>query len=75
MKERMISFLNSIGISDYDSFDMDFEIVKRNRFNKDEINMVILKERPWEVTDHGTKVPKTEDELNAYIARMERSIS
>lgn len=27
-----------------------------------------LKERPWEVTDHGTKVPKTEDELNAYIA-------
>lgn len=27
-----------------------------------------LKDRPWEVTDHGTKVPKTEDELNAYLA-------
>lgn len=27
-----------------------------------------LKDRPWEATDHGTKVPKTEDELNAYLA-------
>lgn len=27
-----------------------------------------LKDRPWEVTDHGTKVPQTEDELNAYLA-------
>lgn len=27
-----------------------------------------LKDRPWEATNHGKKVPKTEDELNAYLA-------
>lgn len=27
-----------------------------------------LKDRPWEATNHGTKVPQTEDELNAYLA-------
>lgn len=27
-----------------------------------------LKDKPWEVTNHGTKVPQTEDELNAYLA-------
>lgn len=27
-----------------------------------------LKERPWEATNHGTKVLQTDDELNAYLA-------
>ena len=27
-----------------------------------------LKDKPWEATDHGKKVPITEDELNAYLA-------
>ena len=48
MKEKMISFLKSIGIEDYESFDLDFEMVGRNRFKKEQIDMVILKEKPWE---------------------------
>ena len=47
MKDRMISFLNSIGIEDFENFDMDFEMVGRNRFDKNQIDMVITKEKPW----------------------------
>ena len=41
MKERMISFLKSIGIEDYENFDMDFEMVGRDRFDRNKIKMVI----------------------------------
>ena len=50
MKEKMISFLKSIGIEDYENYDLDFEMVGRNRFNKNQIDMVILKEKPWNYT-------------------------
>ena len=43
----MISFLKSIGIEDYENFDMDFEMVGRDRFDRNKIKMVITKERPW----------------------------
>ena len=48
MKDTMVRFLKSIGINDYESFDVDFEICKKNRFNKDQIDMIILKTHPWE---------------------------
>ena len=44
----MIRFLKSIGIEDYESFDLDFEIVKRNRFDQNQLDMVIAKEKPWD---------------------------
>ena len=47
MKEKMISFLNSIKIDNIDSFDIDFEMVSRNRFNHEQIDMIIVKDTPW----------------------------
>ena len=43
----MIRFLNSIGINNIDDFDMSFELVGRNRFKKEQIDMVIAKTHPW----------------------------
>ena len=48
MTDRMIRFLKSIGIEDYEYFDIDFELCTRNRFNHDLIDMVIIKEKPWD---------------------------
>ena len=47
MKEKMLSFLKSIKITDCESFDMDFEVVSRNRFNHNQIDMIIVKDTPW----------------------------
>ena len=44
----MRSFLNSIHIENIDDFDLDFEMVGRNRFNYQQIDMIITKERPWD---------------------------
>ena len=44
----MRSFLNSIHIDNIDDFDLDFEMVGRNRFNYEQIDMIILKSRPWD---------------------------
>jgi len=48
MKEKMVSFLNSIGIENFNDFDIDFDMVSRDRFNRNQINMVIVKHTPWE---------------------------
>ena len=48
MKETMVRFLTSIGITDYDNYDVDFEMVGKNRFNKNQVDMIILKQHPWE---------------------------
>ena len=47
MKEKMISFLNHIHIDNVDDFDLDFEMVGRNRFNYQQVDMIILKNTPW----------------------------
>ena len=47
MEDKMIRFLNSIGINNIDDFDMSFELVGRNRFKKEQIDMVIAKTHPW----------------------------
>ncbi len=44
----MKSFLNHIHIDNVEDFDIDFEMVGRNRFNYQQIDMIILKETPWE---------------------------
>ena len=47
MTDRMISFLKHIHIDNIDDFDIDFEMVGRNRFNRNQIDMVIVKNSPW----------------------------
>ena len=47
MTDRMISFLKHINIENFDDFDIDFEMVGRNRFRKEQIDMVIRKNSPW----------------------------
>ncbi len=44
----MRRFLNHIHIEDIDAFDLDFELVRRNRFNYQQIDMIIVKNTPWE---------------------------
>ncbi len=43
----MVRFLKSIHIENLDDFDLDFEMVARDRFNREQVNMVILKKTPW----------------------------
>ena len=45
---KMLSFLKSIGITNIEDFDVDFEMVGRNRFNPKQIDMVIVKDTPWQ---------------------------
>ena len=47
MQVKMKSFLNSIHIENIDDFDLDFEMVGRNRFNYQQIDMIISKQVPW----------------------------
>ena len=47
MNDKMVRFLNSIHIENLDDFDIDFEMVARDRFRNEQINMVIIKNTPW----------------------------
>ena len=47
MTDKMISFLRHINIENIDDFDLDFEMVGYDRFNKSQLNMVIVKDTPW----------------------------
>ena len=47
MNEKMIRFLTSIHIENIDDFDLDFEMVGYNRFDKKRLDMVIVKQTPW----------------------------
>lgn len=47
MNDKMNRFLTSIGIENVDRFDMDFDIVTRNNINKNQIDMLIVKQTPW----------------------------
>lgn len=47
MNEKMVSFLKSIGIENINDFDIDFEMVGRNRFKPAQIDMMIVKDTPW----------------------------
>ena len=47
MTDKMVRFLTSIGINNIDDFDLDFEMVGYNRFDKKQLDMVIVKKTPW----------------------------
>ena len=48
MNDKMVRFLTSIGINNVDDFDLDFEMVGYNRFDKKQLDMVIVKDTPWQ---------------------------
>ena len=47
MNDKMRRFLTSIGIENVDRFDMDFDIVTRNSIDRNQIDMLIVKQTPW----------------------------
>ena len=47
MTDKMVSFLKHLNIENIDDFDLDFEMVGRNRFKPEQIDMVIIKNTPW----------------------------
>ena len=47
MTNKMVSFLTHLNIENIDDFDIDFEMVGRNRFKPQQIDMVIIKNTPW----------------------------
>ena len=47
MSDKMVRFLNSIKIYNVEDFDLDFEMVGYNRFDKKQLDMVIVKKSPW----------------------------
>ena len=47
MTDKMISFLKHLKIDNIDDFDIDFEMVGRNRFKPKQIDMMIIKNTPW----------------------------
>ena len=48
MKEKMKRFLTSIGIKNIDDYDLDFDLVSRNNINHDQVDMLIVKNTPWD---------------------------
>ena len=47
MNDLMVRFLKSINIENMEDFDIDFEMCARDRFNRQQVNMVIVKQTPW----------------------------
>jgi len=43
----MTRFLTSIGLPDIERFDLNFEVVIRNPFKREQLDMVIVKDDPW----------------------------
>ena len=47
MNDKMKRFLVSIGIDNIERFDLDFDLVTRNQYNRNKIDMLIVKQTPW----------------------------
>lgn len=47
MNNKMVRFLTSIGIDNVERFDLDFDVVARNPFDHNQVDMIIVKETPW----------------------------
>lgn len=48
MSEKMTRFLRSIGINDVEAFDLEFASVSVNPYKKEQIDMAIRKDSPWD---------------------------
>ena len=47
MLDRMIRFLHSIGIEDYENYDLDFDKITKSQFFDNGFSFVIKKDSPW----------------------------
>ncbi len=47
MAKKIESFLKSIGISDVEKYDLDFVLVARNPYKREQVDMAIEKYSPW----------------------------
>ena len=48
MNDKMMRFLRSIHIENLEDFDLDFDMVGRNRFHREQLDMFIVKQTPWQ---------------------------
>ena len=48
MNDKMTRFLTSINLENIDRFDMDFDLVARNQYNREQVDMLIVKDTPWD---------------------------
>ena len=48
MNDKMRRFLKSIEIENIDDFDLDFDLLSYDLFDKKKLNMVIVKQTPWD---------------------------
>ena len=48
MNDKMKRFLTSLSIENVERFDMDFDLVARNQFIREQIDMIIVKNTPWD---------------------------
>ena len=48
MNDKMMRFLTSIKIENLERFDMDFDLVARNQYNRNQVDMLIVKQTPWD---------------------------
>lgn len=48
MNDKMKRFLTSIGINNLERFDLDFDLVTRNPFKHEQVDMLVVKDSPWE---------------------------
>ena len=47
MQEQMVRFLQSIGLTDPERFDMQFEAVTKNPLKPQQWDMIVTKDTPW----------------------------
>lgn len=47
MTDKMQRFLRSIEIYNIDDFDLEFDMISKNRFNPKQFDMMIVKKTPW----------------------------
>lgn len=47
MNNKMIRFLQSINLNNIERFDIDFDLVSRNAYDKKQVDMLIVKKSPW----------------------------
>ena len=73
MNDKMIRFLNSINLENIDRFDMDFDLVVRNQYNRAQVDMLIVKETPWkyELLEDSNEASISESRLDMIVEIME----
>ena len=47
MTDKMVRFLNKIEIFNIEDFDIEFDMISKNRFNPKQFDMMIVKQTPW----------------------------